>query len=147
MECVLCNHAHNDPFNKPWGRISFLQRTSFVSIAIPTFRSDCSPNWLLFKRQRKKYQERESLLLYCNPVVISSTLIVHRRRLLFSHSHLGYDRFCQRLRNKKLTREPFVGDYLPLEKGYFVCPLCKTLSNCLVPVLPGTNAELEGTQP
>jgi len=113
-ECILCHQNHRDLINHPWGIISLLQKTSLPTLTEMTKE----------ERTDRESSKTETFFSSCGHTM-----------------HLNcYDKHTQNVIEKAAHFEQFEGDYLDVISGYYVCPLCKNVSNTLVPVTHELNS-------
>jgi len=115
VECILCHENSNNFQTNPYGAVSFVQSSNIKRLTeIPTKERKLKPsNGKVFP-----------------PNVSSCGHLIH----------FGcYDKHISSLQTK-LRRDRYFAatTHLNLERGDFECPLCKQVSNCIVPYLPPT---------
>lgn len=108
-ECILCQENHKDLLNQPWGIVSCLTATSLDRLtSIPV-------------AQREANSDFDFDICYS-----SCGHTMH---------HSCYEKHVHHLAAKHGQFETFEGDFLDSSAGFFVCPLCKRVSNTLLPLL------------
>jgi hypothetical protein len=111
-ECMLCREAFDNPVTRPWGSIGLAQRSALLTLAA------------VVPEQRQALQRHRSP--YIGPYV----------QLCGHNIHFDcYDKYFSSL-PQRFEQMLMGGSLLDFTRGEFACPLCKRVSNVVVPYLP-----------
>ncbi len=109
---MLCREAFDNPVTRPWGSIGLAQRSALLTLAA------------VVPEQRRALHRHRSP--YLGPYV----------QLCGHNIHFDcYDKYFSSL-PQRFEQMLMGGSLLDFTRGEFACPLCKRVSNVVVPYLP-----------